>query len=107
MEQRSYEVITEQGKYFRRNRRHLRRSKETEEDFLATEDSGHVTEPGEKTPRSMEAEIHMDMDHATENSPVQAQPGVSERVEQPAVAHTPRTRVGRPVRRPAHLKDCE
>uniref|UniRef100_A0A4W5KKQ3 Integrase catalytic domain-containing protein n=1 Tax=Hucho hucho TaxID=62062 RepID=A0A4W5KKQ3_9TELE len=43
VEQRSYEVKTEQEQVFRRNRRHLRKSREIEEDFPTVEEPG--TEP--------------------------------------------------------------
>uniref|UniRef100_A0A4W5JUG1 Integrase catalytic domain-containing protein n=1 Tax=Hucho hucho TaxID=62062 RepID=A0A4W5JUG1_9TELE len=48
MEQRSYEVKTEQGQVFRRNRRHLRKSREIEEDFPTVEEPG--TEPINRAP---------------------------------------------------------
>uniref|UniRef100_A0A673XZC2 Integrase catalytic domain-containing protein n=1 Tax=Salmo trutta TaxID=8032 RepID=A0A673XZC2_SALTR len=55
VEQRSYEVKTEQEQVFRRNRRHLRKSREIEEDFPTVEDPG--TEPIDRAPA--DAQLHL------------------------------------------------
>lgn len=100
VEQRSYKVKTEQGQVFRRNRRHLRKSRDIEEDFPTVEEPG--TEPVNRAPADAQqgAEHNLEVDAA----PQQEDPNISGQAP-PDVINTPHTRSGRAIRRPIHLKE--
>lgn len=90
----------EHGHVFRRNRRHLRISKEIKEEFPT------VAEPVAEPEHSAPQDAQQGTDHSMERNPVLQGEDLGASSQSPQdIIHMPHTRSGRAVKRPAHLKD--
>ena len=114
---RSYQVRTEDGRIYRRNRRHLRRTQEVvcnrEDDVLpppreSSCDEQPLVQPGASGPIATQNEQHtVPVQNADADKPQAGLPGLSQSKKPEIHAPTTTTRSGRVVRQPTRFMDYQ